>query len=157
MTLLKLPSLQGTKQSLHNQVDELAGDCFVPRNDELNSATIWENKETAHVHVTKGAAAGKLWLEPDIEIAYLHGFTNSKGKTILNIIESNAENTKAILRQKISVYPRLEKATSSELNNFELIANGTGIHWPSADEDVSLKGFLQNELRNVVIKDSASA
>jgi|GEM_PF-6015551 len=42
MKLLKFPSLRDTKQSLHNQVDELAGDCFVPRNDELNSATIWD-------------------------------------------------------------------------------------------------------------------
>ncbi len=59
-------------------------------------------------------------------------------------------NTKAILRQKISSYPRLQNATIDELNNFELIANGEGIHWSQLDEDLSLKGFLQSELRNAL-------
>ena len=59
-------------------------------------------------------------------------------------------NTKAILRQKISSYPRLQNAGEKELNEYELIAEGTGIHWSSIDEDLSLRGFLQDELRNVV-------
>ena len=42
MTLLKLPVIARHEAILHNQVDELAGDCFMPRNDELNSATIWD-------------------------------------------------------------------------------------------------------------------
>jgi hypothetical protein len=31
-----------------------------------------ENSEPIHIHVTKGGAEGKIWLEPVIEIAYLH-------------------------------------------------------------------------------------
>ena len=59
-------------------------------------------------------------------------------------------NTSAILRQKISSYPNLKTASKDELNKYELIADGTGIHWPSLDEDLSLKGFLRDELRNIV-------
>ena len=66
-------------------------------------------------------------------------------------------NTKAILRQKISSYPRLQKATIDELNKFELIGNGAGIHWSQLDEDLSLKGFLQSELRNVLAKGTVAA
>ncbi len=66
-------------------------------------------------------------------------------------------NTKAILRQKISAYPRLSKATIEELNAFELISNGAGIHWSLLDEDLSLKGFLQSEIRSVVSKETKAA
>ncbi len=59
-------------------------------------------------------------------------------------------NTSAILRQKISCYPNLKAAGKDELNEYVIIADGTGIHWPSLDEDLSLKGFLRDELRNLV-------
>jgi hypothetical protein len=59
-------------------------------------------------------------------------------------------NTSAILRQKISSHPKLKAATKEALNEYELIAGGTGVHWRSLDEDLSLKGFLRDELRNIV-------
>jgi hypothetical protein len=59
-------------------------------------------------------------------------------------------NTSAILRQKISSYPNLKAASKDALNEYELIADGTGIHWTSLNEDLSLKGFLHDELRNMV-------
>ncbi|HEY5391545.1 MAG TPA: DUF4160 domain-containing protein [Hanamia sp.] len=59
-------------------------------------------------------------------------------------------NTKAVLHQRLSSYPRLMAADIKNLLQYELIGNGTGIHWTLLDEDLSLKGFLQDELRNVV-------
>jgi len=59
-------------------------------------------------------------------------------------------NTSAILRQKISSYPKLKAADKGALDEYEIIADGTGIHWTSLDEDLSLKGFLRDELRNIV-------
>lgn len=53
-----------------------------------------ENNEPIHVHVTKGDANGKIWLEPDIKIEYLIGFSNSEQKDILDIIQKNSENFK---------------------------------------------------------------
>jgi hypothetical protein len=50
-----------------------------------------ETDEPVHVHVTKGDAAGKVWLEPQLEIMYLRGFTNAEEKRILQIVEANSE------------------------------------------------------------------
>jgi hypothetical protein len=59
-------------------------------------------------------------------------------------------NTKAVLHQKLSPYQNLKGIGKDVLLKYELINNGTGIHWSSLDEDLSLKGFLRDELRNVV-------
>lgn len=62
-------------------------------------------------------------------------------------------NTKAVLSQNISSYKLLKAAEKSQLLQYELIGDGIGIHWPLLDEDLSLKGFLQDELRRVVKSD----
>lgn len=62
-------------------------------------------------------------------------------------------NTKAILKQRLSAYPTLKAANEQQLQQYKLIADGTGIHWPLLDEDLSLKGFLQDEIRNIVRKE----
>ena len=61
-------------------------------------------------------------------------------------------NTKATLHQRLSLYPALLKAEESQVNNYQIIANGTGLHWPELDEDLSLKGLLQSELLSIVKK-----
>lgn len=62
-------------------------------------------------------------------------------------------NTKAVLSQNISSYSLLKGAEKSQLLQYELIGDGIGIHWPLLDEDLSLKGFIQDELRRVVKSD----
>ena len=37
---------------------------------------------------------------------------------------------------------RLSDATPEERNNFEIIGNGLGVHWPDIDEDISATGML---------------
>jgi hypothetical protein len=59
-------------------------------------------------------------------------------------------NTKAVLTRPISSYKLLRGADPSQLLQFELIGEGVGIHWPLLDEDLSLKGILQEELRRVI-------
>ena len=39
-------------------------------------------------------------------------------------------------------YPRLLHAKREELENFELIGSGEGLHWPDLDEDISIEGVL---------------
>ena len=39
-------------------------------------------------------------------------------------------------------YPRLFNGNKRELENYELIGDGEGIHWPSLDEDISVNGIL---------------
>ncbi len=50
-----------------------------------------ENNEPAHIHVTKANADGKIWLEPVLNIGYIHGFTNAEQKNIMEIVTSNYE------------------------------------------------------------------
>lgn len=59
-------------------------------------------------------------------------------------------NTKAVLRQRLSSYTGLKTSNKTSLLQYQLIGNGTGAHWPLLDEDLSLKGFLRDELRNTV-------
>lgn len=39
-------------------------------------------------------------------------------------------------------YPRLLHGTSAERNQWQLIGDGEGIHWPNLDEDLSVEGLL---------------
>ena len=37
---------------------------------------------------------------------------------------------------------RLSEATPEQRSRFEIIGNGSGIHWPEIDEDISAEGML---------------
>jgi len=39
-------------------------------------------------------------------------------------------------------FPRLLNATPEQRKQYELSGNGTGIHWESIDEDISVPGLL---------------
>lgn len=40
-------------------------------------------------------------------------------------------------------YPKLLKAKSKQLQNWEICGAGYGIHWPDLDEDLSTEGLLR--------------
>ena len=37
---------------------------------------------------------------------------------------------------------RLSDATSEQRNNYEIIGDGQGVHWPEIDEDLSVDGMF---------------
>ena len=39
-------------------------------------------------------------------------------------------------------FPKLSQATKEQLDNWELLGDGEGIHWPDLDEDLSVAGLL---------------
>jgi len=39
-------------------------------------------------------------------------------------------------------FPRLANADKKALQNWELLGEGEGIHWPDVDEDLSVAGLL---------------
>jgi hypothetical protein len=39
-------------------------------------------------------------------------------------------------------FPKLSGASPEVLNNWELLGDGDGIHWPDVDEDLSVAGLL---------------
>ena len=51
-----------------------------------------ENDEPAHIHVEKGDAEGKVWLEPSMEAVYFRGFTSREQNEIMDITRANFEN-----------------------------------------------------------------
>ena len=40
-------------------------------------------------------------------------------------------------------FPRLLHATPAERENWRLLGDGEGIHWPDLDEDLSVAGLLE--------------
>jgi hypothetical protein len=40
-------------------------------------------------------------------------------------------------------YPRLLHGTTQERDNWRLIGQGEGIHWPDLDEDISVENLLE--------------
>lgn len=42
----------------------------------------------------------------------------------------------------IAWYPRLQNASLSQRNDWRLIGEGIGIHWPQLDEDLSVHAML---------------
>ena len=48
-----------------------------------------ENDEPMHIHIEKGSGEGKVWLEPEIVVEYMFGFTVREQRQILGIIEKN--------------------------------------------------------------------
>lgn len=47
-----------------------------------------------------------------------------------------------IISVPLSWYPRLVHATPEDRNNWRLIGNGEGIHWPDLDEDISVENVI---------------
>lgn len=40
-------------------------------------------------------------------------------------------------------FPRLANASQNQLENYVLLGDGEGIHWPEIDEDLSVSGLLR--------------
>ncbi|QJD80908.1 DUF2442 domain-containing protein [Spirosoma rhododendri] len=51
-------------------------------------------------------------------------------------------NDGRIIGSPLAWFPRLQKATSAQRNQFEFMADGYGIHWEELDEDLTAGGFL---------------
>ena len=47
----------------------------------------------------------------------------------------------------LSWFPRLQNASPAARQRWRLLGNGEGIHWPDADEDLSVAGLLAGRPR----------
>jgi Protein of unknown function (DUF2442) len=47
------------------------------------------------------------------------------------------------IRFPIYLNRKLKDATADEINDIEIICQGTGLHWPRLDEDLSVTGILE--------------
>ncbi len=57
-------------------------------------------------------------------------------------------NNRKIIERRISMTERLAHADENQLQQYEL--SRTGIHWPDLDEDLSLRGYLKEEMINAI-------
>jgi len=53
------------------------------------------------------------------------------------------------VRFPVELNSKLRKATSDQLSNIEIICDGTGLHWPELDEDLSVTGILEGRFGTV--------
>lgn len=51
-------------------------------------------------------------------------------------------NDGRIVLAPLSWFPKLDQASVADRENFEISSLGYGIHWPTLDEDVSIKAFI---------------
>jgi hypothetical protein len=73
-----------------------------------------------------------------------------KGLRIKQIMADKNLNTMIILlnngdalKVPVNHFERLKHASQSDLDKWTLSGDGTGIHWESIDEDLSLKGLIK--------------
>ncbi len=53
-------------------------------------------EERRHVHVVKAENEAKIWLEPEVELAWNEGFDNKNIKKIIKISKQYADNFKRL-------------------------------------------------------------
>ena len=53
-----------------------------------------ESNEMPHLHVEKGNAEAKVWLEPEVREEYFIGFNPKEKKNVMKIIYENLETFK---------------------------------------------------------------
>lgn len=47
------------------------------------------------------------------------------------------------VRFPVDLNRKLNKASVKQRKNIEIICNGTGLHWPELDEDLSVTGIME--------------
>ena len=47
-----------------------------------------------------------------------------------------------VIKVPLVWFPRLLQASTAARERWELLGDGEGIHWPDADEDISVEGLL---------------
>ena len=66
---------------------------------------------------------------------------NKKLRTMVVLL-----NNGIVIKVPIDLYNGLKNATQEQLNKWELISGGVGIHWKSLNEDLSLKGLIKESV-----------
>lgn len=47
-----------------------------------------------------------------------------------------------VLSVPLTWFPRLANASAIQRTQYQLLGDGSGIHWPALDEDISIAGLL---------------
>lgn len=85
--------------------------------------------------------------EQDVRITSVHAI--KEAGLLLVMLNSGP------LEFKLGEFPRLANARQSDLDKYEILPDGAGIHWPQLDEDLSLRGFILMTMRDLLDRSSA--
>jgi len=66
----------------------------------------------------------------------LAGVAFAGGKLIARFVNGSEVSV------NVNRYPRLARATAAQRNKWRLIGKGSGVHWESVDEDLSVENLL---------------
>ncbi len=72
----------------------------------------------------------------EIQEAYAQSVTVSEDSLTVNLVDGRT------IIAPLGWYPRLWHGDPEERSKFEIIGQGTIIHWPDLDEDLSVAGIL---------------
>jgi Protein of unknown function (DUF2442) len=81
----------------------------------------------------------------------MHGMSSSLNETTAATVQHVRVTGKTLdvaltdgrtLSVPLGWYPRLAHGSPTERRRWRLIADGSGIHWPALDEDISVAGLL---------------
>ena len=124
-------------------------------------------REPHHIHVERDEQRAKLWLRPDISIAYNDGFNARTLRELLRLVEANRDGIEQAwtasfvkatsvrfdddnmwvelsdgrtLGVPLAWFPRLLHATPKQREACRI--SSRGLHWEDLDEDVSIGGLL---------------
>ena len=89
------------------------------------------SKRTTRISLPNGGRA--LAISDELRLA---GLDFAAGKIIARFVNGSA------IAVNLNRYPRLQQATPAQRNKWRLIGKGSGVHWESLDEDLSVENLL---------------
>jgi len=107
-----------------------AGDCFGKRRLTMSS------KPKAAPFVGKKSLFGMNTLVTEIRLTKAQDIKFTKDEMAVELIDGRT------IVVPLVWYPRIYNGTEPERNNWRLIGNGEGIHWPDLDEDIRVEHLL---------------
>ena len=75
----------------------------------------------------------------DIQLAKAKYVVVSEDALLVDLVDGRT------ITAPIGWYPRLLHARPEERGNWRLIGDGTGIHWPDLEEDISVENLLSGK------------
>ena len=89
------------------------------------------SKRTTRISSPNGGRASGIFDE-----LRLAGVDFAAGKIVARFANGSA------IAVNLNRYPRLQQATPAQRNKWRLIGKGSGVHWESLDEDLSVENLL---------------
>ena len=71
-----------------------------------------------------------------VSIVYAQGVSVTEDTLTIELSDGRS------LSVPLAWYPRLVHGTAEERSNWRMIGQGSGIHWPALDEDISIENLL---------------